>query len=85
MKTNINGYCPACGVCLDGDLVLETFLKQGKPFSTALEWAKHYCGYSTHGLNNRWGRKICVYDLELDRTTHYQCPDCKESFKCVVD
>lgn len=24
-----------------------------------------------------WKRKIGVYSLELDRTTHWQCPDCE--------
>ena len=24
-----------------------------------------------------WGRKIGVYDIELDRTVKWMCPDCK--------
>jgi hypothetical protein len=31
---------------------------------------KHYRG--TH-----WKREIGIYDINLDRTVKYQCPDCK--------
>lgn len=78
--SNINGYCPKCGFDFDGDLVVETFLNQGKSQEEAEETASHCAGFSKHGLLNRWSRKIGIYDLHKDRTTNYQCPERKETF-----
>lgn len=73
---NINGYCPHCKANLDGDLVIDYPLKQGKTKAEALEYASNYAGWDKHGELNRWGRKIGEYDPITDLTTSWKCPDC---------
>lgn len=73
---NINGYCPHCKADLDGDLVVETFIKQGMSREKAEESASHYYGWKQHGLQNRWGRKIGLSSITHDRIMEWQCPDC---------
>lgn len=75
MKTNIHGYCPNCGVCLDGGLVLDSYLLTSNP-SAAVEYCGFHAGYGEYGLANRWGRQIGIYSLEKDMTLEYECPDC---------
>lgn len=29
------------------------------------------------GGYTHFSRRISIYDMDKDRTTHYQCPDCK--------
>lgn len=74
--SNINGYCTHCNADLDGDLVINYPLSQGKSREEALEYAKLYAGWNEHGKANRWGRAIGLYSLEKDRTMAYRCPDC---------
>lgn len=66
--------CPNCKTDLDGDLIYETFLAQGDTPEEALESAGLYGATETTG---RWGRQIGQYDMETDRTSSWQCPDCK--------
>lgn len=73
---NIHGYCPHCNADLDGDLVINYPLSQGKTREEALEYASHYAGWERHGELNRWGRDIAISDMRLDMCTELQCPDC---------
>ena len=73
---NIHGYCPHCNANLDGDLVIDYPLSQGKSMDEALEYAKFYAGWEEHGEANRWGRAIGLYCRDRDRTIGYRCPDC---------
>lgn len=77
---NINGYCPHCNADFDGDLVTDYPRSQGKSEEEILDYAKDYCGWNEHGVNNRWCRKISISSLELDRVTHYKCPDCNKQW-----
>lgn len=76
METNIHGYCPHCNANLDGELVIDYPLSQGKTMEEALEYAAYYAGWEEHGAKNRWGRQIGIYDMNSDRTIEYKCPDC---------
>lgn len=76
MKTNINGTCPHCKASLDGELVIDYPLSQGKSKKEALEYAKSYAGWDEHGEDNRWSRQIGIYNIDSDRTMYYKCPDC---------
>ena len=73
---NINGYCPHCNADLDGELVIDYPLKQGKTKAEAIEYASSYQGWKEHGELNRWNRKIGICDIGKDRTTSSKCPDC---------
>jgi hypothetical protein len=73
---NINGYCPHCKANLDGDLVIDYPLSQGKTHAEALDYARHYSGWNKHGEKNRWGRAIALYSVRGDRTYAHRCPDC---------
>lgn len=77
---NIHGFCPHCNANLDGDLVIEYPLSQGKSIDEALAYAKNYCGWEKHGLLNRWGRKIGQSSMKEDRVTGWVCPDCHKSW-----
>lgn len=71
-----NGNCKHCGASFDGELIYETFLKQGKSEEEAKISASYYAGFSEYGLENRWGRQIGKYCMETDRTVSNMCPDC---------
>jgi hypothetical protein len=73
---NINGHCPHCNADLDGELVIDYPLKQGKSMDKAIEYAKHYAGWGEHGVANRWGRRIGISSMKYDRVMEWQCPDC---------
>lgn len=75
-----HGYCPNCKANLDGGYVVEYPVSQGYPWDKVIEYCSHYSGWTEHGLNNRWGRSIGLYSWEEDRTTGYQCPDCKHTW-----
>lgn len=74
----MNKFCPHCCVSLLGEKIIDVFLKQGKTYDQALEWARLYKGFEEYGIENRFGREIGIYDIEKDRTVYYICPDCKE-------
>ena len=73
-----NGSCKHCNASFDGDLVYETFLKQGLSEEEAKQTASYYAGFKEHGLQNRWGRQIGRYCMAADRTVATICPDCKK-------
>ncbi|MCK5021079.1 MAG: hypothetical protein KAS32_28975 [Candidatus Peribacteraceae bacterium] len=67
--------CPNCKVSLEEGLIYDHFLKEyGGDEERALKTASMYGATEIEG---RWGRAIGLYDLELDRTTRWECPDCK--------
>jgi hypothetical protein len=74
--SNIHGFCPSCKADLDGDLVINYPLSQGKSMEEAVAYAAMYAGWNEHGEANRWGRAKALYCFERDRTTGYRCPDC---------
>lgn len=78
---NINGYCPHCNSDMDGELIVDTFIKQGKIEEEAIKYASNYAGWDQYGIDNRWSRKIGLYDLQKDRTIKYKCPDCNEEWE----
>jgi hypothetical protein len=78
--SNIHGHCPHCDADLDGDLVINYPLTQGKTVEEAIEYASYYAGWGEHKENNRWGRAIALYDRDRDRTTAYRCPDCGKTW-----
>jgi len=79
--SNINGTCPHCNASLDGDLVIDYPLSQGRSREEALAYAAMYAGWNEHGENNRWGRAISLYSLEKDCTIGYRCPDCNGTWE----
>lgn len=81
--SNIHGYCPHCNVDLDGDLVIDYPLSQGKTREEALEYASSYCGWDEHGEKNRFSRAIGLYDINKDRTTAYRCPNCNKTWESL--
>jgi transcription initiation factor IIE alpha subunit len=81
--SNINGTCPHCNADLDGDLVINYPLSQGKTMEEAFEYAKNYQGWDNYKENNRFGRAIGLYSLDQDRTTGYRCPDCNETWEVL--
>lgn len=78
--TNIHGFCPHCNANLNGDLVIDYPLSQGKSREEALAYATSYSGWEEHGEANRWGRAIGLYSIEKDRTMAYRCPDCGQEW-----
>ena len=70
---NEHGYCPNCNLDLDGGLIYETFLEKYQDEELALESAASYGATKTTG---KWGKRIGVYSMEEDRTTHWRCPEC---------
>lgn len=79
--SNINGYCPYCNADLDGDLVIDYPLSQGKTMDEAIAYASMYAGWREHKEKNRWNRVIGLYDIKADRTTAYRCPDCEKTWE----
>jgi hypothetical protein len=79
--SNINGNCPHCNADLDGDLVIDYPLSQGKTMDEALAYAAMYAGWNEHGEGNRWGRAISLYSLEKDCTIGHRCPDCNGTWE----
>lgn len=75
---NINGFCPHCNANLDGDLVINYPLSQGKTREEAVEYVQSYEGWNEHGLHNKWGRQIG--QSNGDRITEWKCPDCNKSW-----
>lgn len=80
MIDNEHGYCPSCGIDLDGGLIWATGMKMHGDEERADEYAKAYGATRTTG---RWGKKIGIYDMELDRTTHWKCPECAHEWERV--
>lgn len=72
------GYCPYCGTDLDGEDMVEAFVKQGKSLSEAHVYAMVYYGYREG--TTKFGRVISLYDRESDRSFGCKCPDCNETW-----
>lgn len=70
---NEHGYCPACKADMDGGSIWEHFYKETESEAEADKMAKSYGADRTKG---KWGRKVGIYCMELDRTVAYECPDC---------
>ena len=71
--------CPGCGNDLSGGSIYEHFLeKYGGNKEKALETAALYGATAEEG---DFGRQIGIYSMELDRTTHWRCPDCGHEWK----
>lgn len=68
-----HGYCPLCKANLDGGSIYQHFINNGYTHEKALEIAGNYGATETKG---QWGREIGIYDMDLDRTVAYRCPDC---------
>lgn len=68
--------CPHCGKDLTGKLIWETFIEKGYTEKEADETAAMFGATRDEGY---FGLKLGIYDLHKDRTTHYICPDCKET------
>lgn len=73
---NIHGYCPHCNANLDGDLVINYPLSQGKSMDEAFKYAYSYEGWDEYKILNRWNRTIGLYSQLGDCTIGYRCPDC---------
>lgn len=78
---SIHGYCPHCNANLDGDLVIDYSLSQGKSKEEALKYSRFYDGWNEHGEDNRWDRAVGLYCEDRDRTIGYRCPDCNETWE----
>lgn len=72
---NHPSHCPHCNSLLDDGDVYEHFLEKYNDHEEALESAAFY-GWSKEEPA-RFSRIVGVYCLERDRTTHFECPDCK--------
>lgn len=73
---NINGFCPQCNADFDGDLIVDTFLKQGNSKEEALSSAQHFTGWDEHKELNRWSKKISIYNHIKDKAMSYRCIFC---------
>lgn len=71
---NEHGYCPHCKADLDGGDIKQTFVEQGQSEEEAGATAEQY-GYGPG--RTKWGRAIGIYDIGRDRTTQWECRDCK--------
>lgn len=76
---NEHGYCPNCGIDLDGELIFETLLKQYNDREKALETANLW--YGATETTGRWGKQIGIYDAHKDRTVSWLCPECNHEWE----
>lgn len=72
-SANEHGYCPNCKADMDDGFIWEYFYRIEGSEEEADRIAKMYGATRTKG---KWGRKIALYDMNVDRTVSYQCPDC---------
>ncbi len=75
-------HCPHCKSLLDGKDIYQCFFDDYQDKAKALDYASSY-GW-TKERPTCFSRLIGVYDMEQDRTTHYECPDCKEKISRKV-
>jgi predicted RNA-binding Zn-ribbon protein involved in translation (DUF1610 family) len=73
-----HGHCPNCGVDLDGGSIWQTFFDRYQSEAEADRAAEMYGATREKG---QWGREIGIYDMNLDRTVMWQCPDCEHQWK----
>lgn len=74
---NEHGYCPNCGVDLDGGSIWEHFFKETGSEVEADRIAGRYGATRERG---QWGREIGIYDWSTDRTRSWKCPDCSHEW-----
>jgi hypothetical protein len=70
---NEHGYCPSCGLNLDGGLIWDHFLKTFGTVALADKYAEMYGATRTTG---HWGLATGMYDSQKDRTVGWTCPEC---------
>ena len=73
---NIHGYCPYCYVSLDGENILDSYIKGGYTKEDAERNAESFDGWDEHGKNNKWNKKIGISCMEKDRVVAWKCPEC---------
>lgn len=78
--SNIHGHCPHCNADLDGELIIDCFIKQGIEPEEAERIAASYAGWNQHGADNKFGRVLGIYCMEQDRVTEWKCPDCGKTW-----
>jgi len=78
MSDNEHGYCPNCNMDFDGGLIWNTGLEMYGTEERADDYAEAYGATRTTG---KWGKRIGIYDMERDMTTHWRCPECKHEWK----
>ena len=74
---NEHGYCPNCNADLDGGSIWQYFFEKTGSEAEADKSAEAYGANRTQG---QWGRTIGIYDMELDRTVAWKCPDCNHQW-----
>ena len=74
---NEHGYCPNCNADLDGGSIWNHFFETTGSEAEADKISKSYGADRTQG---QWGRTIGIYDMELDRTVAWKCPDCNHQW-----
>lgn len=67
--------CPHCGVYLDIDDSYAYFLNLYKDEQEATKRA--FVFDSTMPKGEKLNRLTAIYDWDKDRTSHFECPDCK--------
>jgi predicted RNA-binding Zn-ribbon protein involved in translation (DUF1610 family) len=75
--TDNHGTCPYCGSDMNGESIWQTFFDKYGDEQKADETAALYGATRTQG---RWGRRIGLYSMELDRTVAWKCPDCGDEW-----
>lgn len=71
---NEHGNCPNCNMDFDGGSIWEHFFKEKGDELKADRIAEMYGATRESG---RWSKKIGISDLDLDRVTHWKCPECE--------
>jgi uncharacterized protein with PIN domain len=67
--------CPPCNADLRGENIYEYFLSYYKGNESEAKRAA-----DCYGGDGYFYRTIGIYSMELDRTTHYRCPDCNKEW-----
>ena len=71
---NEHGCCPSCNTNLDGGSIWQHFFEKSGSETEADITAAMYGATRERG---QWGRAVAIYDIQRDRATQYECPDCK--------
>jgi hypothetical protein len=72
-------YCPSCNASFETDDVYEYFLKEYGDEEKAMESAKMFGWEKERPCS--FSRCIGLYDYTKDKTTHWECPDCKHRWE----
>lgn len=79
MPTNEHGYCPHCGADMDGGSIWETGLTMLGNEKAADDYA---AGHGATRTSGNWSRRRGIYDVHLDKTVRWACPDCNGEWEC---